>query len=205
MNAGLERRGEIVRLVRTLRGGDRPKLSETEFHDISVMPRSCYEPWGLYRKPLSESRVSKNLHKWGAGGLRRTPDHRPFPDVLKSETAPAREVQIAPHPSLKPQRFLRHLVWGALSLGWGTILDPFMGSGSTLAAAESIGYESIGIEMDPDFYSMSVRSIPGLAALYVAWQSFEGPNGHQTGHGSSHPSQSERTASLPIHDSKIAK
>jgi hypothetical protein len=80
-----------------------------------------------------------------------------------------------------------------------------MGSGSTLAAAESIGYESIGIEMDPDFYFMSVRSIPGLAVLFVAWQSFEGPNGHQTGHGSSHPSQSELTATLPINDSKIAK
>jgi DNA modification methylase len=75
MDAGLERRGEIVRLVRTLRGGDRPKLSEREFSDVSVMPRSCYEPWGLYRKPLSESRVSLNLKKWGAGGLRRTPDH----------------------------------------------------------------------------------------------------------------------------------
>lgn len=204
MNAGLERRGEIVRLVTTLRGGNHPKLSETEFHDISVMPRSCYEPWGLHRKLLSESRVSKNLHKWGAGGLRRTPDHRPFPNVLKSETAPGCEVQIAPHPSLKPQRFLRQLVWGALPLGWDTILDPFIGSSSTLAAAESIGYESIGIEMDPDFYFMSVRSIPGLAVLFVAWQSFEGPNGHQTGHGSSHPSQSELTASLPTHDSKIA-
>jgi DNA modification methylase len=191
MNAGLERRGEIVRLVRTLRGGDRPKLSEREFHDISVMPRSCYEPWGLYRKPLSESRVSINLKKWGAGGLRRTPDHRPLPDVLKSETTPEREVQIAPHPSLKPQRILRQIVWAALPLGWGTILDPFMGSGSTLAAAESIGYESIGIEMDPDFYSMSVRSIPGLAALNIDWQSFEGPNEHQTGHESGNPSQNK--------------
>jgi hypothetical protein len=80
-----------------------------------------------------------------------------------------------------------------------------MGSGSTLAAAESIGYESIGIEMDPDFYFMSVRSIPGLAVRFVAWQSFERPNGHQTGHGSIHPSQSELTASLPIDASKIVK
>src|SRR5262245_7527506 len=52
---------------------------------------------------------------------------------------------------------------------------------------------------------MSVRRIPGLAALYVAWQSCEGQNEHQTGYASSHPSQSERTAGLPIHDSKIAQ
>jgi site-specific DNA-methyltransferase (adenine-specific) len=68
INAGFERRGEIIRLVRTLRGGDRPKLSENELSDMSVMPRSCYAPWGLYSKPLSEVRIAINLRKWGAGG-----------------------------------------------------------------------------------------------------------------------------------------
>jgi hypothetical protein len=58
-----------------------------------------------------------------------------------------------------------------------------MGSGSTLAAAESIGYESIGIEMDPDFYDLSIRGIPRLSALEVDWRSFEGPNGHRPGDG----------------------
>lgn len=38
--AGFERRGEIVRLVMTMRGGDRPKNAHDEFSDISVMPRS---------------------------------------------------------------------------------------------------------------------------------------------------------------------
>ena len=37
---GLERRGEIVRLVMTMRGGDRPKGAHDEFPDVSVMPRS---------------------------------------------------------------------------------------------------------------------------------------------------------------------
>ncbi|MGH8065708.1 MAG: DNA-methyltransferase [Candidatus Entotheonellia bacterium] len=198
MNAGLERRGEIIRLVRTLRGGDRPKLSEKEFSDISVMPRSCYEPWGLYRKPLTESRVSLNLKKWGAGGLRRTPHDRPFPDVLKSETAPDHEVQIAPHPSLKPQRFLRQIVWAALPLGCGTIVDTFMGSGSTIAAAESIGYESIGLEIDPDFFAMGTQAIPRLAALDVEWQSFEGPNGDHAGNG--HGSVSNAKAAINRRD-----
>lgn len=38
--AGLERRGEIVRLVMTMRGGDRPKAAYEGFNDVSVMPRS---------------------------------------------------------------------------------------------------------------------------------------------------------------------
>ena len=178
MEGGFERRGEIIRLVRTLRGGDRPKLAEKEFGFISVMPRSCYEPWGLFRKPISEKRVSENLKKWGAGGLRRTPDGRPFPDVLRSETAPDAEIKIAPHPSLKPQKLLRQLVWGSLPMQHGVVLDPFMGSGSTIAAATALGFESVGIEGDRDFYDMATGAVPKLASLRVAWDSFEGPNGN---------------------------
>lgn len=177
ISAGFERRGEIVRLVRTLRGGDRPKLSEQEFENVSVIPRSCYEPWGLFRKPLSEKRVSFNLKKWGTGGLRRTPDGRPFPDVLKSETPSDAEIDIANHPSLKPQRILRQLVWASLPLGAGVVLDPFMGSGSTIAAAQALGYGSIGIEKDEGFFKLASSAVPRLAKIRVDWESFAGPNG----------------------------
>lgn len=66
--SGFERRGEIVRLVRTFRGGDRPKGAETEFRQVSSMPRSCWEPWGLYRKPMLELTLAENLRIWGTGG-----------------------------------------------------------------------------------------------------------------------------------------
>src|SRR6185437_6009490 len=74
MEAGFEKRGEIIRLVQTLRGGDRPKNAHKEFSDVSVMPRSAWEPWGLCRKPV-EGRVQDNLRKWGTGGLRRVSGH----------------------------------------------------------------------------------------------------------------------------------
>ena len=70
IKAGFEKRGEIVRVVQTLRGGDRPKNAHEEFPDVSVMPRSCWEPWGLFRKPC-EGRVQDNLLKWKTGGLMR--------------------------------------------------------------------------------------------------------------------------------------
>lgn len=164
--AGLERRGEIVRLVMTMRGGDRPKHAHVEFADVSVMPRSMWEPWLMFRKPV-EGRVQDNLRKWGTGGFRRISAERPFGDVIESAPTRAAERAIAPHPSLKPQAFLRKLVRGVLPLGRGIVLDPFAGSGSTLAAAEYVGYESIGIEKDAAYFKAAAEAIPKLAALRV--------------------------------------
>lgn len=164
--AGLERRGEIIRLVMTMRGGDRPKHAHEEFSGVSVMPRSMWEPWVLFRKPL-EGRAQDNLRKWKTGGFRRPSSARPFGDVISSSPTRGTEREIAPHPSLKPQAFLRQLVRGALPLGQGVVLDPFAGSGSTLAAAEAVGYKSIGIEKDRHYFSLAMISIDRLSQLEV--------------------------------------
>lgn len=161
---GLERRGEIVRLVMTMRGGDRPKAAHEEFADVSVMPRSMWEPWLLFRKPL-EGRAQDNLRKWGTGGFRRPSSEKPFGDVIPSAPTHKSERALAPHPSLKPQQFLRTLVRGVLPLGQGVVLDPFCGAASTLAAAESVGYESIGIEKDSHYFEMARKALPKLAAF----------------------------------------
>jgi DNA modification methylase len=162
--AGLERRGEIVRLVMTMRGGDRPKHAHKEFSGISVMPRSMWEPWLVFRRPV-EGRVQDNLRKWKTGGFRRPSADKPFGDVILSSPTRASERSIAPHPSLKPQSFLRQLVRGVLPLGEGLVLDPFAGSGSTLAAAEAVGYESIGIEKDRHYFDIACEALPQLANL----------------------------------------
>lgn len=166
IEAGFEKRGEICRLVQTLRGGDRPKNAHEEFSDITVIPRACWEPWGLFRKPC-EGRVQDNLRKWKTGGLRRISDEQPFCDVIRSAPTRGLEREIAPHPSLKPQAFMRQIVRASLPLGYGVILDPFMGAGSTIAAACSCGYNSIGVEKDREFYEMAQKAIPQLALLEV--------------------------------------
>jgi len=160
--AGLEKRGELIRLVQTLRGGDRPKNAHEDFPGVSVMPRSMWEPWGLFRKPI-EGRVQDNLRAWKTGGLRRPSDGAPFGDVIRSAPTHASERRLAPHPSLKPQSFMRQVVRAALPLGEGIVLDPFMGGGSTIAAAEHVGYRSIGIEMDPAFFELATHAVPRLA------------------------------------------
>jgi DNA modification methylase len=179
---GLELRGHIVRLTMTMRGGDRPKNAHHEFDGVSVMPRSMWEPWVILRKPL-EGRVQDNLRKWKVGGFRRPSADQPFGDVIRSSPTPKRERAIAPHPSLKPQDFLRQLVRAALPLGFGVVLDPFAGSGSTLAAAEAIGYASIGLEKDPIYFEMARGAIPKLAKLDVNRASLTVANGARARNG----------------------
>src|SRR5205814_4318395 len=106
-----------------------------------------------------------NLRRWKTGGFRRPAKDKPFGDVIASAPTRSKERALAPHPSLKPQAFLRQIVRAVLPLGRGKVLDPFAGSGSTLAAAEAVGYDSIGIESDPEYARLAERAIPKLAAL----------------------------------------
>ncbi len=164
--SGFEIRGTLVRVVHTLRGGDRPKNAHEEFPDVTVMPKSCFEPWGIFRRPC-EGTVRQNLRRWATGGLRRFSEREPFRDLIEASPARKRERELAPHPSLKPQAFLRPLVRSSLPLGEGIVLDPFAGSGSTLAAATACGLRSIGLEHNAEYFEMGRAAIPELARLDV--------------------------------------
>lgn len=165
--AGFEIRGQIARIVKTLRGGDRPKGAHEDYPEVSVTPRSNWEPWLIFRKPC-EGRVRDNLNKWGTGALRRPSKDSPFRDLITSSPARGLERKIAPHPSLKPQSFMRQIVRAALPLGKGIILDPFMGSGATIAAASSLELTSIGLEVDQKYFFVAEQAIPELAELEIA-------------------------------------
>ncbi len=166
IEAGFENRSTLMRVYHGFRGGDRPKNAEKEFPEVCVQPRSNYEPWMLFRKPISEKTVAENLRRWATGGLRMLPGGKPLPDVIQSFKTPENERAVADHPSLKPQHLLRILVRSLLPMGTGVVLDPFMGSGSTLAAAQAVGYASIGIELDADYFKLAQAAVPRFAALY---------------------------------------
>jgi site-specific DNA-methyltransferase (adenine-specific) len=174
VEGGLEFRGQIVRMVRTLRGGDRPKNAEEEFSDVCSMPRGASEPWGILRKPMAPGmKVSDCLREFQTGGLRRLPAGVPFSDLIPSGRTPKEEKAIADHPSLKPQALLRQLVYAILPLGNGLILDPFMGSGSTVAAAEAMKLSCIGIEKNIEYYEMATKTIRPLSLVPVAEDQFQ--------------------------------
>jgi len=67
-------------------------------------------------------------------------------------------IQRDPHPTQKPLALMDHLV-GTLSRYGDTVLDPFMGSGTTLVAAKAIGRKSIGIELDERYCEMAASRL----------------------------------------------
>jgi site-specific DNA-methyltransferase (adenine-specific) len=62
------------------------------------------------------------------------------------------------HPTEKPLGLMRALVEVTAPIG-GTVLDPFMGSGSTGVAAVSVGRKFIGVEVDPDNFEIACERI----------------------------------------------
>jgi predicted methyltransferase len=62
------------------------------------------------------------------------------------------------HPSPKPIDYMRKLIERTTNEG-DTILDPFMGSGTTGVACVQTGRNFIGIEIDSDYFKIAERRI----------------------------------------------
>lgn len=60
----------------------------------------------------------------------------------------------ANHPTEKPLDLLMAILGNALS---GNVLDPFMGSGTTLLAAKNLGRRAIGIEIEERFCEIAAK------------------------------------------------
>lgn len=62
------------------------------------------------------------------------------------------------HPCPKPIKTMRWLVMKA-SLDGQTVLDPFMGSGTTLRAAKDLGRRAVGIEINEEYCEIAVKRL----------------------------------------------
>jgi site-specific DNA-methyltransferase (adenine-specific) len=75
--------------------------------------------------------------------------------VRKPQTARANH-----HPTVKPLDLMRHLVRLVTPVG-GTVLDPFLGSGTTALAAEMEGFAWIGIEREAEYVAIAEARLNG--------------------------------------------
>jgi site-specific DNA-methyltransferase (adenine-specific) len=62
------------------------------------------------------------------------------------------------HPTVKPIELMKYLIKLVTPQG-GTVLDPFNGSGSTGCAAVELGYNYVGIDLDPHYVEISLKRI----------------------------------------------
>jgi DNA modification methylase len=70
------------------------------------------------------------------------------------------ERQGVTHPTVKPLDLMAYLCRLVTPPG-GTVLDPFMGSGTTIKAAIGEGFNAIGIERDPQYFAMAEHRMNG--------------------------------------------
>ena len=81
------------------------------------------------------------------------------PKVSKSERG-----EDNTHPTVKPQELMKYLCRLVTPKG-GTVLDPFMGSGSTGMAAKDEGFEFIGIEREKEYFEIAEKRINSASPL----------------------------------------
>jgi DNA modification methylase len=84
----------------------------------------------------------------------RGPEHK-WPKQRPTDVVQAPRTGNEFHPTEKPVQLMQIVV------GWtiGTILDPFMGSGTTLVACAKLGRKGIGIELDPEYFDIACRRV----------------------------------------------
>jgi site-specific DNA-methyltransferase (adenine-specific) len=79
-----------------------------------------------------------------------------IPKAARSDREPAghQGERVNTHPTVKPVALMRHLVRLVTPPG-GTVLDPFLGSGTTALAAEAESFDWIGIEREAEYIAIA--------------------------------------------------
>jgi DNA modification methylase len=101
---------------------------------------------GGYRKPSDAERVLsvisvENYQRW-------------FQQIWMGLTGASTREHPAPYPSELAERLIR-----MFSFVGDTVLDPFLGTGTTTVAAARWGRNSIGYEVDPQYFDLALRRI----------------------------------------------
>jgi DNA modification methylase len=109
---------------------------------------------GGYRKPSVETRIlsiisDENHKQW-------------FQSIWSGVTGASTRNHPAPYPSELAERLIR-----MFSFAGDTVLDPFLGTGTTSAAAAKWGRNSIGVEIDPQYFKQAEKRIrESMASLF---------------------------------------
>ena len=108
-------------------------------------------------------RKQRPVH-WGAIDGHSYESHDGGPRLMRSVIAMRNMHGRAVHPTQKPEGIVEPLLRYSVPPG-GLVLDPFMGSGTTLAVARSLGMRCIGIEANAKYVEVATDRLRGTLAL----------------------------------------
>ena len=136
----------------------------------NVMHNGLQEDWARYYYCPKTSKAEKNKGlegfatkqtQGGGGGIGDYKnDVNSASGKYGSEKAPSKNT----HPTVKPIELMKYLCRLITPKG-GTVLDPFMGSGSTGIAAKDEGFDFIGIEKEKEYFEIAERRVSVASPL----------------------------------------
>jgi site-specific DNA-methyltransferase (adenine-specific) len=123
-------------------------------------------PYGAHtlRYPSHPQAASSQYGKGKArdGSWLPHPDGAKPRDVLEIPVTSNGMKEKTPHPTQKPEELLRYLLLGSSRPG-DVVLDPFVGSGTTLVAAEQLGRTWLGCDSSPTYCRWTVARIESVS------------------------------------------
>jgi DNA modification methylase len=131
----------------------------------SVMKASCkgYQPNAYGKESRAEGTPMISYGDQG-GASRFFKQLDPDPFVYQSKPSKAEKNKgtdvVNDHISVKSLPLMKYFVRLITPVG-GTVLDPFMGSGTTGVAAKEEGFDFVGIEMDEHYFEIAGKRING--------------------------------------------
>jgi site-specific DNA-methyltransferase (adenine-specific) len=139
---------EKTSLIKELDGWKTPQL------------KPCIEPMTLAQKPI-EGKFIDNWQKWGVGLIntnQRWDDSFPGNIIGCNKPTKKEKGDYNNHVSVKPLELCEHLI-KLLTRENAIVLDPFLGSGTTLIAAENTQRRCIGFELSSEYFDIIQRRL----------------------------------------------
>jgi len=147
---------------------DRPTKAHEYVFLLTKSPRYYYDADAI-REPMSAASIIRNQSGWNGNQERDyvggTQNH--FSKYLGSDSAKEAthrnkrtvwEIPTQPYPEAHFAAFPEALVEPCILAGCpqdGLVLDPFAGSGTTLAVAQRLGRHSVGTDLSPDYLALA--------------------------------------------------
>lgn len=135
---------------------------------MGALYRSQHELFQVWRKGRERHRNNVQLGRFG----RSRSNVWKYPGANMANHGAGEGNLLALHPTVKPVALVADAILDSTCRG-ETVLDPFLGSGSTLIAAEKVGRRCRGIELDPAYVDTIIRR----------WQRWSGGLARRSGNG----------------------